>query len=130
VASAVRRLEKEVRVVVMHVSPVRDRLVKVTLTGRLDSAGVNQVEARFVESVVSRNNSAIVDLSQVDFVTSLGLRMFVSAARTLRTQQATLALYGARDGVKQVFDLVSLEKIVPICSTEAEALAAVDAPIG
>jgi anti-anti-sigma factor len=113
----------------MDISPIRERLVKVTLAGRLDSPGVNRVETRFLASLVPGGNSAIVDLSQVDFVSSMGIRMIVAAARGLKMRQATLALYGAQELVNEVFEMVSLRQIISICSTEEEALAAVASPV-
>ncbi len=109
----------------MKVASLGERLVRVTLAGRLDTLGVDRIETRFVAHLVPGGNNAIIDLSEVDFVASMGIRMLVSAARSLRTRQAKLALYGAQSPVLQVFDAVALQKIVPICSTEAEAIAAV-----
>src|SRR5262245_43334491 len=109
----------------MDVSPISERLAKVTFAGRLDTPGVDRVETRFISSLVPVGNSAIIDLSQVDFVASMGIRMLVSAARTVRARQATLAIFGAQEQVKQVFEAVSLNKIIPIFETEAEALSAV-----
>ena len=109
----------------MNVSRLGDRLVKVTLVGRLDASGVDRVETRFVAQIVPAGNNAIVDLSQVDFVASLGLRMLVSAAKSLKVRQAKLALFGVQPPVLQVFEAVALDKIIPICSEEADALAAV-----
>lgn len=112
----------------ISISPIRERLVKVTLAGRLDTPGVNRVETRFLASLVPNGNSAIVDLSQVEFVSSLGIRMILSAARSLKARQALLAVYGAQAGVTQVFDFAALGQIIPICSTEADALKAVAPP--
>jgi len=109
----------------MIVSPVDNHLVKVTFSGRLDTPGVDQVETRFIASVVPAGHSAIVDLSQVEFITSMGIRMFVSAARSLMPRKARLVLFGAREQVAQVFDAVALHKIIPVCADEAEALAVV-----
>lgn len=109
----------------MDVSSLGERLVRVRLSGRLDTQGVDRVETRFVATLVPGANSAIVDLSQVDFVSSMGIRMLVSAARSLKTRQASLAVFGARQRVNQIFEAVSLSKLLPICSTEDEALAAV-----
>jgi anti-anti-sigma factor len=67
-------------------------------------------------------------MSQVDFVASIGVRMFVTAARSLRQKQARLAVYGATPSVQQVFETVALGQVMSICATEAEALAAVGAP--
>lgn len=112
----------------MNVSSLGDRLVKISLVGRLDTPGVDRVETRFISQLVPGANSAIVDLSQVDFVASMGLRLLVTTAKNLKTRQAKLVLYGAQRPVLQVFEAVALNKIIPICSEEAEALALASAP--
>ena len=109
----------------MTVVSLGDRLVKVTLVGRLDTQSVDRMEPQFLAHLVPGPNNAIIDLSGVDFVASMGIRMLVSAAKTLRTRQAKLALYGAQTQVLQILEAVSLRQIVPICPTEAEALATV-----
>lgn len=109
----------------MEISPVGERLVKVTLVGRLDTPAVNGLETQFIASLVPDAKSAIVDLSQVDFVSSIGIRMLISAARSLRGRQAVLAVFGVSPRVRHVFDAVGLSKILPICSTEDDARAAV-----
>ena len=109
----------------IDVSPLGDRLVKITLAGRMDTQGVDRVETRFTAAIVAGGNNAVVDLSQVEFMASMGIRMLVAVARTLKTRQARLALYGASQPVGDVFEAVSLQKIIPICATEADALAAV-----
>jgi anti-anti-sigma factor len=114
----------------MDITPLGDRLVKVVLDGRLDTPGVDRVETRFIASLVPNGNSAIVDMSQINFVSSMGIRMLVSAARSLKTRGAKLALYDVQPQVNQVFDTVSLGQIISICDTEADALAAVGATSG
>ena len=104
--------------------------VKVVLKGRLDTAGVDRIETRFVGAIVPRGQSAIVDLSGVDFVNSMGLRVFISVARTLSRKQATLVLFAPQQPVKEVFDSVSLNNIIPIRETEAEALESLSASQG
>jgi anti-anti-sigma factor len=112
----------------MNVSSLGERLVKVSLVGRLDTPGVASVESRFVAHLVPGANSAIVDLSQVDFVASMGLRMLVATAKDLKARQAKLVLYGAQRPVLQVFEAVALNTIIPIYSEETDALAAIGAP--
>ena len=109
----------------MTVTPLRERLVKVSLVGRLDAAGVDRIETRFLACLVPEGNSAIVDLTAVDFVASLGIRMLISASRSLKARQAQLVVYGVDPRVNEVFETVSLGQIVSIRPTEAEALAAI-----
>lgn len=112
----------------MDITPVGERLVKIALVGRLDTQGIDQLETRFTSAIVPGSNSAIVDLTQVDFLASMGIRMLISVARLVRTRGARMALYGATAPVGQVLEAVSLHKIIPVCTTEADALAAVTAP--
>jgi anti-anti-sigma factor len=109
----------------MTVATLGEHLVKITLVGRLDSQGVDSIETRFTAHLVPAANNAIVDLSGVDFVASLGLRLFVSTARNLSARHAKLALFGAQGPVLQIFEAVAMSKIIPICATEADALKAV-----
>lgn len=112
----------------MNIHPLGPNLVKVALAGRLDTPGVDRIETRFIAALVPGAKNAIVDLSQVDFVASMGIRMLLSAARNLHARHAALVLFGAQDMVGQVFDSVSLKQIIPICKNETEALLAVAAP--
>lgn len=112
----------------MEVSALGERLVKVTLVGRLDTVAVRGIEARFVGALVPGAVNAVVDLSDVDFVASMGVRMLVTAARSLRLKGARMALYGVRAEVKRIFDTLSLGDMIAICATELDAIAAVAPP--
>lgn len=107
----------------MDITDLGDHVKKIKLNGRLDTPGVDQVETRFTASVVPGGNSAVVDLSGVEFIASMGIRMFIAVARSLNAKHAGIALYAPQDLVKEVFDNVSLGDIVPICATEDQALA-------
>jgi anti-anti-sigma factor len=109
----------------MEVAGLDNGLTKITLSGRLDTPGVDRIEARFVATVVPGNKSAIVDVSGVDFIASMGIRMFITAARSMALRHAKLALYGAQSMVNQVFEHVSMTDFVPVVENEAEAIAAV-----
>ncbi len=44
---------------------------------------VDEIKTRFIAAVVPVGNNAVVDLSRVEFVASMGIRMLVSTARSL-----------------------------------------------
>ncbi|MFN3231854.1 MAG: STAS domain-containing protein [Alphaproteobacteria bacterium] len=108
----------------MEITDLGEGLKKISLAGRLDTPGVDQVETRFTASIVPAGNNAVVDLSDVEFIASMGIRMFIAVARGLSAKNGTIALYAPQDLVKEVFDNVSLGDIVPVCATEEEAVAA------
>ena len=112
-------------IVEMQIAALDGGLTKVTLSGRLDTPGVDRIEARFAAAAVSHGKSAIVDMSRITFVGSTGIRMFIAAARSMSHRRVKLALYGAQPLVKEVFDNVSLGEIVPVVESESEAITSV-----
>ena len=110
----------------MQTSNVGD-VTKVSLTGRLDTAGVSRIEGDFSAQIVPMGRPAIVDLSQVAFMASLGVRMLISTTRALSGKGGKLALYGANAAVTEIIETTSLDEIVPVAVTEAEAIALVTA---
>src|SRR5262245_3683849 len=89
-------------------------ITAVRLTGRLDSSGAERIELRFTSMVVPPARNAIVDLSGVTFIASMGLRVLIGTARALHLKGAKMVLYGAQDLVQGVLDDAALEQIIPI----------------
>ena len=111
----------------MEVQALAGDRVRVTFTGRLDTPGVARVETAFTAAVVPSGRSALVDLSKVEFVGSLGVRMFIAVARSLSRKGAKLLLMRPQTQVREVFEHVALSDIVPVFGTETEALRALEA---
>ena len=111
----------------IEISPLAPAQAKVVLKGRLDTVGVDHIETKFVAALVPRGLNAIVDLSDVDFVASMGLRMLISVGRSLTRKNARLVLFAPQAGVREVFEAVSLGDLISIRETEADALAALQA---
>ena len=64
-------------------------------------------------------------MSGVDFIASMGIRMFITVARSLALRHAKLALYGAQSMVNRVFERVALPDFIPVVENEADAISAV-----
>mgnify|MGYP003576658515 CR=1 FL=1 len=111
----------------MDISDLGENQLKVTLKGRLDTLGVDRIQTRFLAALVPAGHSAIIDLSRTEFVASMGVRMFMTAARALHSRNARIVLYAPQDIVREVFKSVSLDDIITICDNEAEAMTALRA---
>jgi anti-sigma B factor antagonist len=108
----------------METAEAPEGIVNVTLIGRLDTPGVGNIETKLTASVVPRAARAIIDLSQVDFLGSLGIRMFITIAKALARKNGKLVLYAPQPLVQQVLETASLNEIVPI-RADADAAVAV-----
>ena len=109
----------------IEITEVGEDLRRVTLTGRLDTPGVLGIEPRFVTAIVPGGKNAIVDISKVDFIASMGIRMFISVARNLKDHHARLALYAPQPRVDEVLDAAAFRQLVPVCRDADEAAAKV-----
>ncbi|HWU25580.1 MAG TPA: STAS domain-containing protein [Rhizomicrobium sp.] len=98
---------------------------RIVFVGRLDTQGVDRVEARFGAAVVPGVRNTVVDLSQVTFLASLGIRMLIATARSLSRKGGKIVLYGATPAVREVIETTALHEIIPVAATEEEAIARV-----
>lgn len=96
---------------------------RVVLDGRLDAAGTGAIELRFTALVAPAERHAVVDLGAVPFVSSLGIRMLLSVARTLNRRGRRMIIMGTQPAVMTVFETVSLQTLIPLANDEAHALA-------
>jgi anti-anti-sigma factor len=94
----------------------------VRLNGRLDAGGADAIGTRFTASVAAVGRPAIVDLGQVSFASSMGIRLLIATARALNLKGGKMVLFGAQPLVQEVLDGVALDQIVPIVATEQQAL--------
>jgi len=108
----------------MQISSLAPDVLRVALIGRLDSPGVDRIETRFTAALVPSGAHAAIDLSQVEFVGSMAIRMFISVARALRKRQGKLVLYAPQPLVNEVFTTVALADLIPIVADADAALVA------
>jgi anti-sigma B factor antagonist len=100
-----------------------DGLKKVSLSGRLDSGSIDLLEARFGAAVVGSGMNTMVDLTDVAFLASLAVRMFISTTRSLATRGGKLVMFGANDAVMEIIDAIGFSDIVPVVATQSDAIA-------
>jgi anti-anti-sigma factor len=98
-------------------------VARVSLVGRLDTHGVGLIETRFTATVVPPGRPTALDLSEVSFVSSMGLRLLIGTARALAMRGARLVAYGAQPLVSEALEVAGLGDMVPILADEPQALA-------
>ena len=94
----------------------------VRLNGKLDAGGVDRIDTRFTAAVAARGRNAIVDMSGVTLLTSMGIRLLISTARALSQKGATMVLFGAQPLVQEGLNHTALDQIIAVTETEAQAL--------
>lgn len=101
-----------------------DGATKVRLDGRLDVTGAGQIETRF-SALAGARRALIVDLSAVDFIASMGIRMLLLGANAVKANHGRMVLLGARPDVAAVLKTARIDAIVPMYDDLPAAAAAV-----
>ncbi len=91
----------------------RSTVLKVT--GRIDSETSPELEKAIAKLNKKGQYSIVVDLSSVDFVSSAGLRVLVSARKkSRRYNRGDVRLCGLSPRLKAAFDLVGFDMLFQI----------------
>ena len=93
-----------------------DALTHVQLCGRLDLRGVSGIENRFLFTTTSRRVPVVVDLSEVEFIASLGIGMLVGAAKALTRQGLALVLLAPPGLARETLEVAGVTRVVPTAS--------------
>ncbi|HEY0675880.1 MAG TPA: STAS domain-containing protein [Immundisolibacter sp.] len=101
-----------------------DEVVQISLIGRMDALGVEDIAIPFTAATATRNALVAIDLAQLDFLASVGLRLFFANARTLQQRGGKMALAGARPDVQAVLDATGVGQIISMYPTVDAACAA------
>ena len=88
------------------------RLIK--LSGALDINGVGDVELEFVRLCTGDNVCVLVDLSKVNYISSIGIPLLINSAKSLVRQGGKMALVNPQKSVENVLELTGIPLIIPI----------------
>lgn len=95
----------------------------VEISGEIDSRTAHELEQKLVDLLGEGSRLLVVDFSQVDQLTSAGLRVMVMIANRLAGIKGKLALASPNAHVKQVLDISGLTEYFSIVPSTAEAVA-------
>jgi len=99
-------------------------VTKVVLSGRIDIAGSFEIDLPM--SVVGGSRRAvIVDLSEVEFMASLGLRSVVLCGKAVVSKGGRVVLLSPRPVVEEVITTSGVDELFSIFRDEPAAIAAV-----
>lgn len=96
----------------------------VAVTGSLDSTTSPEAQ-KSLDAVVAGAKKVLLDFSQLDYISSAGLRVLLGAAKQLRASGGKLGMFGLNPSVREVFEISGFASILSIYPSEAEALGAI-----
>ncbi|MCU0488025.1 MAG: STAS domain-containing protein [Anaerolineales bacterium] len=100
-----------------------DGISIVSATGSLDALTSEALVVKLSELIEHGRINQVLDLSQVEFMSSAGLRAILVTLKQCRSQGGDLRLSGAKPGVTKVLNLSGFTSITKTYPALPEALA-------
>jgi anti-sigma B factor antagonist len=90
------------------------RLIK--LTGKMDITGTGEIETKFTGCCAGDKVRVVVDLSEVDFLASIGIRLLKLTAKSLAKRSGKMVLINPIPEVQNVLEVAGIPAIIPVYS--------------
>jgi anti-anti-sigma factor len=101
---------------------INGSITKIILSGRLDIQGVGEIETKFSGMTASPRMAIITDMSNVPYISSIGIRLLISSVKAINARKGKFALFGTQPDVNMVIIISGLDKIIPNFDTLEAAI--------
>jgi anti-anti-sigma factor len=97
-------------------------ITKVVLSGRMDIEGATAVDLKF-NVIAGAKKKVIVDLTDVSFMASLGIRTLILGAKAMANKGGKMVLLNPQPNVQKVLETTGVNTVIPIVHKVEEAAA-------
>lgn len=104
----------------------KDQVHFIRVSGDIDAGSSIHLDNAFKTAQETNERKIAVDLNELDYISSAGLGVFISHLDEFQLSKTELVLFGINETVKQVFDILGLEKLINIQEKEEEAVRALN----
>ena len=95
---------------------------------RFDAYIANEVDSALRELITKGSKKIVCDFSQTDYVASAGLRVLLSAAKSLQKLGGQIVMTSLKPYVYEVFEISGFKQLFKIFSSQSEAMQALSKP--
>lgn len=111
-------------------TPENGAVAVLKANGRLDANTVNIMEKALTDSLVAGAKALVLDLAELTYISSSGLRALLTAKRSAGQKKGDLFISALKRNVRDVFDMVGFSAVFHIHETTEQALAAAQKLVG
>lgn len=107
-------------------STSKSHVVVVRVTGRLDAATSTELEQACERAMAAGAQNLILEVSELRYVSSAGLRVVLSAAKAAQSKGGMLRVAGLGGMVREIFEISGFSGLFPQHESVQAALAAAE----
>lgn len=98
----------------IHYEDVNENIRRIFLRGRLDTAGSEQIATEFAELAASAKRRVVVSLSDVTFLSSMGIRALIASAKAQQARGGRMVLLVAdNEVVARTLEATGIDALIP-----------------
>ena len=101
---------------------VENEILIIAISGRLDAASAPVAEGEINKALEGEQNRLLFDLSALEYLSSGGLRVILSAAKEIRRREGKVALAALTQYVYEIFEVSGFTAMLPIKDSVEEGL--------
>jgi anti-anti-sigma factor len=94
----------------------------VRIKGRLDAISTTSTEKRVFDMINHGQNKLLFDFTQVDYLSSAGMRMLLSTQKKLKTLSGKLVVCSVSTNVMDVLKMSGFDNVLDLSKTEEDGL--------
>ena len=98
-------------------------IIILKLSGRLDGVAAPQLEKKLSEVLTADKDRLVFECSDVEYASSAGLRVFLLAAKELKTRGGRCGFAALAPALREVFSLSGFLEVLEVHDTVAQATA-------
>lgn len=102
----------------------QDGCLVVGVAGRLDTDTAAEFERHCSEAIVAGHHRLVLDLAQLEYISSAGLRAILATAKRVKPHGGGLTVCSLAGGVADVFAISGFARLMPIVTDVPSALRA------
>jgi anti-sigma B factor antagonist len=94
----------------------------ISVNGEADASSSIELDKQIRESFEGDVKNILVDCTDLNYISSAGLGVFMSYIEEVNEKAITFIIFGLSDKVSKVFDILGLDQLLTIKQTKEEAL--------
>ncbi len=99
-----------------------NQVLVLAFKGRLDASTAAVAQEKLLGSIKSGETRLLADLSELTYISSAGLHVFMAAAKQLKGVHGKLAICSLSEPIKQLFEIAGLRPLFAFHASRGEAL--------
>ncbi|HSJ04818.1 MAG: STAS domain-containing protein [Verrucomicrobium sp.] len=103
-------------------SEISPTLTLVKLSGQVDTLTATELESKLVDLAEKSSRALLVDCSDLVYINSAGLRVFLIVAKKMENDGGVCAFCGLNANVRLVFETIGFDRILKLYDNREVAL--------